>query len=183
MSTLLKIGAIAFFILVVFLQCSTPNSTMLAENWTDNNYPATGFQNILVVGIARRPEVRSSFENELKSQLKSKNVKVVASSDVMPMDEKIDVETFHNYFDDKNIDTVITTQLISVDELPSSANSGKSQQLNAASFYEYYDVTVWEPSSGRDRQTKSDFKSRNQYLRNEGGKESLEWYFKSFSAG
>ena len=139
MFVLSKIGTISFFIALLFMQCSTPNSAVLVDNWSAEDYDTPGFQNILVVGIARRPEVRTSFEYELKSQLKSKKVKVVASSDVMPPDEKIDSETFHKYFDDKNIDAVITTQLIAVDELPSNANSGKSQHLDAASFYEYYD--------------------------------------------
>ena len=128
------------FVTLLFLQCSTPGSTLLIDSWSNNDYQTTGFQKVLVVGIARRSVVREAFEYELKSQLKSKTVKVIASVDVMPLDEKIDVETFHKYFDDKNIDAVFVTRLVAVDELPSESSPGQTQYRDAASFYEHYET-------------------------------------------
>ena len=139
MSSFFKMAGLAFLFVIVFSQCSTPSSTMIVDSWSDYEYKTSGFRNILVVGIARRPEVRTSFEYELKSKLKNKNVAVIASSDVMPLDEKIDEETFHKYFIDKNIEAVFVTRLVAVDELPSNANTNKTQHLDASSFYDYYD--------------------------------------------
>ena len=139
MSSSFKMAVLAFLFAIVFSQCSTPSSTMIVDSWSDYEYKTSGFRNILVVGIARRSEVRTSFEYELKSHLKSKNIEVVASSDVMPLDEKIDAETFHKYFDDKGIEAVFVTRLVAVDELPSNSNTNKTQHLDADSFYEYYD--------------------------------------------
>ncbi len=127
-------------VMLLLLQCSTPSSTLLIDSWSDNDYKAIGFENVLVVGIARRPVVREAFEYELKSQLKSKTVRVIASVDVMPLGEKIDVETFHKYFDDKNIDAVFVTRLVAVDELPSESSPGQTQYRDAASFYEHYET-------------------------------------------
>jgi D-hexose-6-phosphate mutarotase len=126
-----------FFGLLFLLHCATPSSTMLIDTWSDDAYQTSGFKNILIVGIARRQEVRESFELELKSHLKTKTVRVVISSEVMPPNEKIDSAAFHKYFGDENIDAVIVTRLLGVDELPSATSKG--QQMDAATFYEYYE--------------------------------------------
>ncbi len=134
-----KISGLVFcLILFLFLKCAPPSSTLLIDSWSDNNYRSTGFENVLIVGIARRTEVRRAFENHLKSRLKNKQVNAIASLEVLPPDEIIDAATFHKYFNDKNIDAVIVTRLLAVNELPSGSSPGPGKEMDAATFYEYY---------------------------------------------
>jgi hypothetical protein len=139
MPSLKNLICLLWLILFSFLQCAPPSSTLLIDSWSNDTVRNPGFENVLIVGIARRPEIRKSFENQLKARLQSKQVNIVASLEVLPPDEKIDAATFHKYFDDKNIDAVIVTRLLAVDELPSGSPSGRGEQMDAETFYQYYE--------------------------------------------
>jgi nitrogen regulatory protein PII-like uncharacterized protein len=65
--------------------------------------------------LAQRPQVRSTFEYQLKYELTSHGVSAMASVDGIPQDVKLDKQTFSQYFSDKNLDAVLITGLVSAD--------------------------------------------------------------------
>ena len=90
-------------------------SVSLTHVWTDPGYTGQPINNVLVVGLAQRPQVRTSFEYQLTHEFTSRGVNAMSSVDGMPRDVQLDKQTFAQYFGDKNLNAVLVTGLVSAD--------------------------------------------------------------------
>jgi hypothetical protein len=90
-------------------------SVVLENAWTDPGYTGQPKNNILVVGLAQRHQVRTGFEYHLVSEFESRGIGAIASVDGMPPDVQLDKEAFTKYFGNKGIDAVLITGLVSTD--------------------------------------------------------------------
>ena len=124
-----------FCIPAIFLMsgCAGP-STKMVDTWSASDFQKEKWQKVLIVAIAKTTEGKSAFENKLKEKIEKKNVTVVASTDVLPPDEKISKETFYKYFQNQNFDAVIVSRLSSIQDLPGTVKPGKLPD-----FYEFFD--------------------------------------------
>ena len=100
-------------IMGVFLGCG--GSVQLTSVWTDPGRSDQPKNNILVVGLAQRPQVRTSFEYQLKHEFTSRGVGAMASVDGIPQDVQLDKQSFAQYFGKDNLDAVLVTGLVSAD--------------------------------------------------------------------
>ena len=120
-------------ILFFLTKCVGP-STKMVDTWSGADMEVSKLQKVLLVAIAKTTEGKAAFENKLKEKIAKKKVTAVASTDILPSDEKISKETFYKYFQDQNFDAVIVTRLASVQDLPGTSKPGKLPE-----FYEFYD--------------------------------------------
>jgi hypothetical protein len=107
------VGAILISAAVIMFGCGS--SVWLTDVWTDPGYTGQPKNNVLVVGLAQKPEVRTSFEHQLALEFTSRGVGSIASVDGIPMDVKLDKQNFDHYFGEKNLDAVLITGLVSAD--------------------------------------------------------------------
>jgi hypothetical protein len=79
--------ALPLFSLALIAGCA---SVSLEESWKSPDYKGTGFKKVMVLGMARRPEVRKMFEDDLVKQLKDCGIEAVPSyvnlKEAWPMD-------------------------------------------------------------------------------------------------
>jgi hypothetical protein len=122
----------------------------LVSEWTDPGFSGPPKTNVLVVGITRRPQERTTFEYELKNDLEQKGVKAFASIDGLPGDVKLDKNTFEQYFGDKGFDAVLITSLMSADTtqeyVPGMTYTTPVGYGYGGGWYGYYN-TVWTVQS------------------------------------
>lgn len=119
-------------------------TTLLIGSWSDESYHGReSFDKILVVAIGESALVRRTFEEDMAKQISSKKIQVVKALDVLPAEEKIERGTFQKYFEGQDIDAVLVTRAIQIDQLPDIPSGGKG----AADFYGHYE-NVYVPSTG-----------------------------------
>ena len=98
---------------VLLLGCG--GSVSLTNVWSDPTYSGKSIDNILVIGVTPKPEVRRHFEFQLSHEFKSRGIGSMASVDGIPEDIKLSKENFGQYFGDVNLDAVLVTGLVSAD--------------------------------------------------------------------
>ena len=94
-----------FLLTIVLISCSS--STQLTDVYVDKAYSGKELKKILVLGLAKDEWKRKVYENELRTQLLSRNVEVLLAWQELPKGEKLNKETFEKYFKDKNVDAVL----------------------------------------------------------------------------
>lgn len=98
-----------------FMQLGCVAGVSLSSVWTDPSYTGKAKTNVLIVGIARRPESRITFEYQLKHELTSKGVVAVASVDVLPKDVQLDKDSFAEFFGTEHFDAILITGVVNAD--------------------------------------------------------------------
>jgi hypothetical protein len=106
----------------------------------------------LVIGVAEKNEIRSSFEERFVAKLKAIGVKGVESSAVMAADEKIDKETILAAVEKTGVDGVLLTYVVAVKE-KEVASPGPT----------YSRVDDYHGGSIPDLSSAHDYKSEAQY--------------------
>ncbi len=90
-------------------------STKLTSVWRDENY--TGhLKKVFVIGASPNPTVRSAFEREFVSQLKSLGVDAVPSHYSIFPEKMLDKDTIVSKIKGLEIDSVLITRLVWKDE-------------------------------------------------------------------
>lgn len=115
--------------LVIFVLLSCNTSTKITAHWADKNYEKGKISKVLILGITASEAVRRTFEHDMIERLEYIGVDGIASSDIFPMDQKLDSNTFRLHFNNEGFDVVITSKLVSSD---------KEQNYQAGSSYGAY---------------------------------------------
>lgn len=110
----LKNQIVFLVMLGLLLSCAT--STKITAFWHDKNYAKGKIEKILILGISKRPAIRSSYEEDMQKKLDYYGVEGVPSYEIFPGDEKLDTNTFRLHFKNEGFDAVITAQLVSADK-------------------------------------------------------------------
>jgi len=91
-------------------------STKITSVWMDQGKAGTSFYDILVIGIAEKEHNRRLFEEELTSQLNAAGIESEVSYRILPEGTSITRETVGDAIEGKNIDAVIVTHMVGVEE-------------------------------------------------------------------
>ena len=102
------------FSILILYSCNT--STKITAHWADKEYEKGKIDKVLILGITPREAVRRTFEHDMSERLEYIGVTGLASSDIFPMNEKLDSNTFRLHFNTDQFDAVITSQLVSSDK-------------------------------------------------------------------
>ena len=91
-------------------------NTKITSVWMDQGKAGTSFNDILVIGIAEEEHNRRLFEEELTTQLNAAGIESEVSYRILPEGTSITRETVGDAIEGKNIDAVIVTHLVAVEE-------------------------------------------------------------------
>ena len=119
----------SFFFLLLLVSCTT---TKLKSVWKDNTYDGY-INNIMVVGIFERRDIRKFFERELVNQFKNHDTEAIASADAIPSEEELRENVILGEARKQGIDMIMVTHLLSIDE-----KSAFHPQRNLGGFNSYY---------------------------------------------
>jgi len=119
----------SFVFLLLLVSCTT---TKLKSVWKDNTY--NGYINdIMVVGIFERRDIRKFFERELVNQFKNHDTEAIASADAIPSEKELNENVILGEARKQGTDMIMVTHLLSIDE-----KSAFHPQRNLGGFNSYY---------------------------------------------
>lgn len=101
-------------IVLTLTACST--DTKLVKSWSDDTYTRGPLRNVLIIGVSNEPSKRRLLENAFTKAFKQNKVDALASLAIMPADVKIAKQTVQSAISGRNIDAVLVTRLVRVED-------------------------------------------------------------------
>jgi len=113
-----RIHKVTFYFATIFsfIFITSCASTKITSVWMDQDKAGTSFNDILVIGIAEEEHNRRLFEEQFTAQLKTAGVESEVSYKILPEGTVFNRDTVTAAIKGKNIDAVIVTHMVSVDE-------------------------------------------------------------------
>ncbi len=140
------------FTAIVITACATGP---IAE-WQDDNFSGP-VDNLLIIGVSDQETNRRLFEDSFVKELAAVKVRAIPSYRVMSTDETVSRETVEKAIEGQNIDSVLVTRLLGIEEVqayhpPSyypynrsySSYYSHSMQYSGPAYYENYKVLTLE---------------------------------------
>jgi len=129
---------IPFLLLLIIISCSTTSTSIIGE-WHPEDLKKGSIQKVLVLGIFSqdKPLLRRNFEDGIVKAFKDDGVNATPSMDHMPYDETVDSTTFEKYFEDLDIDAVVVSRLLAVDQ-KRDYQSGYLYTIPFSYYYGFY---------------------------------------------
>jgi len=124
--------------LLSILSCSSTKTDIIGE-WQSENYKKGTISNVLILGIfsLEKPLLRRNFEDGITKAFKNDGINATPSMDHMPYDVEIDSTTFEKYFKDLNVDAVVASRLLAVDQ-KRDYQSGYLYTIPFSYYYGFY---------------------------------------------
>jgi hypothetical protein len=145
--------ALAAFGLVATAGCAGPG-TSLNQVWVDPSYAGGPIQKIFVIGVIKETARKRNFENTMAARFRELGIEAVPSWEAIPADKETDEASVRAAVEGRGFDSVIVSQLISVDKrteyVPGSTyvDSYWGSPYYGYGYYPYYSSTyavVHEP--------------------------------------
>ena len=121
-------SVLCIFMLFFMTSCA---STKVTGEWKDPNVTAKQFKKIMVMGVAKQPQDRRSYEDEFVRQLNAKGVMAVSSHTLIQHENMWDRETIVQTIESMEFDGVIITQV-------QSSKERYKYQSYTHNLYDYY---------------------------------------------
>jgi hypothetical protein len=121
----------AVFSLMLLSSCT---NTKITSVWMDSKKAGTSFNDILIIGIAEEEHNRRLFEEEFANQLRTAGIESEVSYVILPQGTDINRDTVASAIEGKEIDAVIVTHLVAVEE-----ETVYRQNMDYRPTYGYYD--------------------------------------------
>lgn len=104
-------------ILLSLASCSGAKTDIIGE-WEDEEYQKGNIDKVLILGIFNqdRPLLRRNFEDGMSKAFNDGGVTASPSMDHMPYDEVIDSTTFEKYFENLEMDAVVVSRLVGLEQ-------------------------------------------------------------------
>jgi len=122
-------------VLITFLSCSGAKTEIIGE-WQEDNYQKGNIDKVLILGIFNKdkPLLRRNFEDGMAKAFEDDGISATPSMDNMPYDQTIDSTTFEKYFKDLDVDAVVVSRLVGIDQ----SRNFKAGYLYTIPFSNYY---------------------------------------------
>jgi len=106
-----------FLLIVGMIGCGGAKTDIIGE-WQPDSYEKGTISNVLILGIFSmdKPLLRRNFEDGITKAFKSDGINAMPSMDHMPYDAKVDSTSFEKYFKDLNVDAVVVSRLLGIDQ-------------------------------------------------------------------
>ena len=121
-------GALSVLMFYFITSCA---STKVTGEWKDPNLTAKRYKKIMVMGVAKQPQDRKSYEDEFVRQLQAKGVEAVSSHTLIQHENMWEKETIVQTIESMDFDGVIITQV----QRSKERTKYKSHNYN---MYDYY---------------------------------------------
>ncbi len=113
---------IIFLSVASFLLSSCAN-TKISQSWVEPSNTKS-YNDLLIIGIAESEQNRRAYESYFIEELKSRKIEAEASYKLIKSDQTIDRDTVAKAIEGLDIDGVIVTHLVAVDEETVYRNTG-----------------------------------------------------------
>ena len=127
-------GCIVLAILFMSVSCAT---THLMSVWKSESYKGP-VKKVAVIGVSRRPHIRTLFENEWVKDLKARGTDAVASDEILTMKELGNPQVVLAKIKELGADAVLVTRLIDRSSLPNYIPGRMDQMPNYESGWSDY---------------------------------------------
>jgi len=104
------------FVCLAALGISACTSTRAVIEWRDNAFAGGPFHNMLIIGMSRDVTARRAYEDTFVKSLAEVKVGALSSASVIPPGVKISRESVSAAIAGKNIDSVLVTRLVGVQQ-------------------------------------------------------------------
>jgi hypothetical protein len=146
---------IAVAAVVLLSSCA---STTLDGVWVDPEYAGEDMDNFLIIAIAESEGNRRSYESTVAEKLSKKNVRAIPGHTVLPNGQDINEDTVGPVIDENNIDAIVVTRVLGVDQSTSYVPGSTYAVPNSYyyGFYGYYSrsyAVVHEPGYYQENTT------------------------------
>lgn len=152
-----------FLLSAILLTGWTPGysgSIKLVMSWKNPKYSVHHLRRILVIGMSENPTVRADFEDALSTKITRDGFEAVPGNTILlrPDSPNVDLDYLKGQIHDHQIDAVIVTRLVKVDQKTTYV-PGQSYAVPYAyygGFYGYYGTVyrqVYSPGYLRDDTT------------------------------
>ena len=91
------------------------SNSELTKSWKSPAFNRAPFKKVMILGVAKRPEVRRMYEDAFVSQLKAKGVEGVASYTLIPDLGKVNRDDVKRVAIEAGADAVLVTRLVKFD--------------------------------------------------------------------
>jgi hypothetical protein len=129
---------------LIFAACA---STELIHEWSNPAYKSPSFKRVMVIGVARQPGIRRSFEDEFSAQIKAAGVDAIPSYHYLPEDGQVGEPRLKQAVSQAGADATIITRLVK-SEQRTQITPGYYGPAPAVGFYGWYStgwVGYYEP--------------------------------------
>jgi len=129
---------LSLLVLYIFLLTSCSTSTKITAAWTNKEFEKGKIKTLMVMGITKRVAVRMLFEEDMTDRMEYIGVTCMPSSQIFPMEEKLDSTTFRLHFSNSNIDAVLTSKMVSSEKNQSYQPGTSYNSYPRGGYYGYY---------------------------------------------
>jgi len=113
-------------------------STQLSNVWVDDYWTGEPIDNVLVIGVTHRTEIRQAFEDRFVKEFERENIRAVSSASELGVG-RIDSLAIMQYVAEHEIDAILVTHLLKVtEELTYVPGATYTPGANTGGFYRYY---------------------------------------------
>jgi len=120
-------------VIILAALLSSCANTKLTSVWMDNSAAGKSYKDLLIIGIAKEEHNRRLFEQTFASELGNLGVESAVSYELLPAGTEINKETVSKAIAGKEIDAVIVTHMVGVEE-----KTIYRQNLDYRPTYGYY---------------------------------------------
>ena len=126
---------LTFVSMMILMSCSGAKTEIIGE-WQEEDYQKGNIDKVLILGIFNKdkPLLRRNFEDGMTSAFKDGGISATPSMDHMPYDQAVDSTTFEKYFKDLDLDAVVVSRLVGIDQ----ARDYKAGYLYTIPYNNYY---------------------------------------------
>jgi hypothetical protein len=136
------------FPIICLLFLNTCATTQFNSVWKDETYQGGPLKEVLIIGVAKKPAVRTYFEETFAQQLQARGVDAIPSNVVLPGSEMLKKETIISKINELKIDSVLVTKLVDVKDVGTYETSPAS--VSGTGYYGYYSRGYQSVSLGRN---------------------------------
>lgn len=90
-------------------------NTKISQSWVEPDNKKT-YKDLLIIGIAEKEQNRRAYESHFIEELRARGIEAEASYKIIKSGQKIDRETVDKAIEGLDMDGVIVTHLVAVDE-------------------------------------------------------------------
>ncbi len=121
--------------LMIIFSCSGTKTEIIGE-WQEEEYQKGNIDKVLILGIVNKdkPLLRRKFEDGMTKAFQNAGISATPSMDHMPYDQVVDSTAFEKYFKDLDVDAVIVSRLVGIDQ----SRDYKAGYLYTVPYNNYY---------------------------------------------
>jgi len=110
-------------LLILFMSAAitvaSGKAVKMVTSWLNPKYEGQTFHKILVIGVARNPEVRADFEDEMAAQIARPGIQTIPGNQILLRPDpsaKLDLDYLREQIRANQIDGVVVTRLLKIDK-------------------------------------------------------------------